>query len=208
MDKDLLLATTNQGKIREMQVYLNDLPIRIVSLHNLTPIPTFPETGSTFAANARGKSLYYSLRWDGLTLAEDSGLEIDFLKGAPGVISARFAGPEASDEDNIAKVLLLMGDAAPDQRGGRFISCLALAQKGVILTEIRAHVEGSITTHKRGHAGFGYDPIFYYPALDKTFAELDPAEKNAISHRGRALTDFKAYLQNYLFAGQESGNPG
>lgn len=184
-----------------MQVYLTEFPLSIFSLDTLGSVKTFPETEMTFMANARGKSLYYSRLWKGFTLGEDSGLEIDHLGGAPGVISARFAGPEATDEDNIAKVLHLLRYASPDQRRARFVSCLVLAQQGEILTEITARVEGRITPHKRGEFGFGYDPIFFYPPLAKTFAELPTKEKNKISHRGRALVDLKKYLQNLLELG-------
>jgi XTP/dITP diphosphohydrolase len=183
----LLLATTNTGKTREMQAYLEGLPLQIFSLDALGSLEPFPEHGRTFSENARGKSLFYSRLWDGVTLGEDSGLEIDHLEGAPGVLSARFSGPNATDETNIQKVLdLLMG--VPDaKRTARFVSCMALSRQGRIITEIQAQAEGMILDHRRGAGGFGYDPIFYYPPLAKTFAELETGEKNQVSHRGQAL---------------------
>lgn len=149
-------------------------------------------------ANARGKSLYYSQYWKSLTLAEDSGIEIDHIKGAPGVYSSRFAGPNATDEANLQKVLRLLDKIPPDKRKARFISCMVLSHRGQIITEIQEHANGLITPQKRGQGGFGYDPIFFYPPLDKTFAELSPDEKNAISHRGRALDKLYAFLLDYL----------
>lgn len=178
-----------------MQAYLAEFPLRIFSLQALDPIETFPETGKTFCANAQGKSLYYSRHWEGLTLGEDSGLEIDYLGGAPGVISARFAGPGTTDDKNIAKILHLMRKAGPKQRRARFISCMVLSQKGKLLTEITGRVEGLIAQEKKGTRGFGYDPIFFFPPLEKNFAELLPKEKNEISHRGQALLELKDYLQ-------------
>jgi len=191
-----------------MQVYLAEFPLRILSLEKLGPIKTYPETGTTFSSNARGKSLYYSRHWEGLTLGEDSGLEIAYLEGAPGVYSARFAGHRATDEKNITKVLDMMRQAPPHQRQARFISCMALAHQGRILTEISAGVEGSITQQRMGAFGFGYDPIFYFPPLAKTFAELPPEEKNKISHRGQALAELKEYLRKSGFGIDNSDNSG
>lgn len=149
-------------------------------------------------ANARGKSLYYSQYWKNLTLAEDSGIEIDHLKGAPGVYSSRFAGSNATDEANLQKVLRLLDGIPPDKRKARFVSCMVLSRRGQIITEIQEHANGLITSQKRGQGGFGYDPIFFYPPLDKTFAELSPDEKNAVSHRGRAMDKLYAFLLDYL----------
>ena len=196
--KELLLATTNQGKIKEIKGYLEDLPIGIVGLQELSPKPIFAEKGKTFLENARGKSLFYSKRYHLLTLAEDSGLEIEYLKGAPGVFSSRFSGPQATDEKNIEKVLKLMKGIPPDQRKAQFVSCLVLTDKGKRIKEIRESVKGLITVEKRGNYGFGYDSIFFFPPLKKTFAELLPEEKNRVSHRGRALKKLKAFLVLYL----------
>jgi XTP/dITP diphosphohydrolase len=194
----LLLATTNIGKAREMQACLKDLPLQILSLEALEGIEPFPEHGRTFRENARGKSLYYSRRWDGLTLGEDSGLGIDHLEGAPGVLSARFSGPEATDETNIRKVLGLLEGVPEEERTACFVSCMVLSRQGRIITEIQGHAAGRVLDHRRGESGFGYDPIFYYPPLGKTFAELMPEEKNRVSHRGQALSQLRDYLSSVV----------
>jgi XTP/dITP diphosphohydrolase len=197
-EANLLLATTNQGKINELITRLESLPLFISSLQELHFPHIFPEEGQTFLENARGKSLYYSRFWDNLTLGEDSGLEIDCLDGAPGVYSSRFAGPAASDDDNIQKVLRLMDEVPTVNRTARFVSCMVLSSRGKIITEIQEYAHGFITTQKKGQGGFGYDPIFFFPPLSKTFAELTADEKNEISHRGRAMNKLCAFLLEYL----------
>ncbi len=132
-----------------------------------------------------------------MILGEDSGLEIDYLDGAPGIISARFSGPGATDEKNILKVLNLLEDVPKKSRQAKFVSCMVLSLRGKVLAQIQEEVQGFITTEKKGRYGFGYDPIFYYPPLQKTFAEISLEEKNKISHRGRALKRMKAYLESY-----------
>ena len=194
----ILLATTNLGKIKEFKIHLKNLPLRISSLQELHLSGHFPETGQTFLENARGKSLFYSRYWNELTLAEDSGLEIEYLQGAPGVYSSRFAGETASDEDNILKVLSLMDNTPPEARKARFVSCIVLSRKGRIIKEIEEEALGFITPQKKGQGGFGYDPIFFYPPSGKTFAELSPEEKNAVSHRGRALKKLSTFLHEYM----------
>lgn len=193
----LLLATTNQGKAKEIKTYLKGLPLEIYSLEEAGLKETFPERGKTFSENARGKSLFYSKNWEGLTLAEDSGLEIEHLQGAPGVLSARFSGPQATDEKNNQKVLELLKGLPIERRKARFVSYLALARRGEIIREIEEHVKGLIAFEKRGSRGFGYDPLFVFPPLGKTFAELHPEEKNKVSHRGRALKKLKEFLRKY-----------
>ena len=158
----------------------------------------YEEVSSSFLENARGKSLFYGKKWDGLALGEDSGLAIDFLQGEPGIRSARFSAPGATDERNISKVLQLMEGVPENKRAARFISCMVLSQYGKILKEITAEARGVITFIKKGQSGFGYDPIFYFPPLGRTFAELTPNEKNAVSHRGQALKQLKAFLQKHL----------
>lgn len=194
----LLVATTNSGKKREIEVELSKLPIRFFSLADLKIIESFPETGTTFSDNARGKSLFYSHKWDGLTLAEDSGLEIDFLDGAPGVHSARFSDPGATDEKNNDKVLALLDRVPESKRTARFVSFMVLSQKGVVKTELKGWVEGTITTERWGKNGFGYDPLFFYRPLNRTFGQLLDTEKNRVSHRGRALVKLKVFLEDYL----------
>ncbi len=177
-----------------MQACLRDLDLETLSLESLGNIEPFPERGRTFSENARGKSLFYSRHWDSLTLGEDSGLEIDHLGGAPGVLSARFSGPDATDETNLRKVLRLLEGVPAEKRTARFVSCMALSRGGQIIIEIQEFVAGRVLDHKRGRSGFGYDPIFYYPPLRRTFAELEPAEKNRVSHRGQALCRLRDYL--------------
>lgn len=194
----LLIATTNRGKAKEIKSFLENLPIVVVSLLELDSTDNYREDSASFLTNARGKSLFYGRKWEGLSLGEDSGLAIDFLQGAPGVLSARFSDPGATDEKNIAKVLRLMKGVPEEKRKARFVSCLVLSQGGKILSEIIGEVRGVIASSKRGQSGFGYDPIFYYPPLDRTFAQLSREEKNSVSHRGRALKRLRAFLQKYF----------
>lgn len=194
----LLLATTNPGKTKEIRILLQELNVDIHSFLQDPPKFIVPENGKTFMENARSKGLAYSLNWDGLTLAEDSGLEIEFLGNAPGVFSARFAGPDSTDSDNIHKVLSLMKDIPLQRRNARFVSCFVLAKKGIIIKEISAAVQGFINKEESGRFGFGYDPIFFFPPLEKTFAQLAPEEKNRISHRGKALRQLQDFLLDFL----------
>jgi len=133
-----------------------------------------------------------------MILGEDSGLVIEYLDGAPGIISARFSGAGATDEKNILKVLDLLKDVPPKSRQAKFVSCMVLSLQERVLAQIQEEVQGFISAEKKGDCGFGYDPIFYYPSLQKTFAEISPEEKNRISHRGRALKRLKAYLEEYI----------
>ena len=197
----LLVASTNRGKVREIQASLSGLLLEIQTLADIPALSPYPEEGRTFSENARGKSLYYSRAGEALILAEDSGLEIAALAGAPGVFSARFSGEAATDETNIEKVLGLMRDVPPERRQARFVCCAVLSQRERVITEFTGTAEGLITREKRGEAGFGYDPIFFYPPLDKTFGQMLPQEKNSVSHRGKALAGLRAFLERYL-AGQ------
>ncbi len=181
-----------------MQSYLRDIPLEIHFLLSLPDHKTFPETGLTFAENARGKSLFYSKHWEGLTLGEDSGLEIDFLKGAPGVHSARFSDPGATAEKNIHKVLELLRNVPREKRTARFVSCLVVSRQGRMIQEIQDSASGYITEHRQGRGGFGYDPIFFYPPLQKTFAELEIQVKNQVSHRGKALKQLRIFLEGVI----------
>ncbi len=191
----LLLATTNSGKAREIGEYLKNLPLTILCLADVLPGHTCPERGRSFIENARAKSLFYSRLWSGPVLAEDSGLEIDALGGAPGVYSARFSGARSTDDKNIRKVLRLLLGIPPRLRRARFVCTLVLSDGGRIIKEFRGEVRGRIAVGPKGDRGFGYDPIFYYHPLRKTFGELGAEEKNAVSHRGRALRKLKAFLE-------------
>ena len=194
----LLIATTNQGKKREIEAELFEFPVHCLSLDDLNIFESFPETGETFLDNAREKSLFYSQKWAGITLAEDSGLEIEYLNGAPGVLSARFSDPGASDEKNNDKVLSLLEQVPDSKRKARFVSFMVLSQKGIVITELEGRVEGTITRERRGENGFGYDPLFFYPPLNRTFGQLSNQEKNKVSHRGQALFKLKTFLKDYL----------
>jgi XTP/dITP diphosphohydrolase len=194
----LLLATTNPGKVREIREALKGLPLKVLGLEDVLPGLTAREHGRSFLENARAKSLFYSRRWKGLTLAEDSGLEIDALGGAPGVRSARFSSPGPTDEKNNRKALRLLAAVPGKKRGARFVCVMVLAGEGRVIREIRGQVRGRIRTGPRGRNGFGYDPLFYYPPLRRTFAELGPEEKNAVSHRGRALRKLRTFLAAYM----------
>jgi XTP/dITP diphosphohydrolase len=198
LNKDtLLVATTNPGKKKEIKENLDEQAIQVLSLEDLSPEKIFPEKEKTFCDNARGKSLFYRGSWEGLTLGEDSGLEIDYLDGEPGIMSARFSGPGSSDEANINRVLGLMKGVPSQKRTARFVCCMVLSEKGKILLEIEEHVHGIILEKPQGRRGFGYDPIFYHPPSGKTFAELLPKEKNEASHRGKALKKLKIFLKSY-----------
>jgi len=191
----LLLATGNPGKVREIRRALEGLPLEVVSLDDVLPVPPPAERGKTFAENARAKVLYYSQRWPGPVVAEDSGLEVEALDGAPGVRSARFSAPRPSDEKNIRKVLRLLAGIPRPRRKARFVCVMVLAVRGRIVGEFRGEVRGRIGLAPRGASGFGYDPLFYYPPLGKTFAELPPDVKNGISHRGRAVRKLRAFVE-------------
>jgi XTP/dITP diphosphohydrolase len=203
LTESLLLATTNSGKISEMRFFLKELPLRIVNLSDFKPDVSFRENGRTFRENAEGKCFFYSGIRKGLTLSEDSGLVVDALNGEPGVHSARYAGPGASDEENIDKLLHSLSGLPPEKRTARFVSVMVLATDGRLLTRIEESVEGRISSGKKGKNGFGYDPVFFYPPLKKTFAELATAQKNSISHRGKALEKLKKFLGEYLSRPQE-----
>jgi XTP/dITP diphosphohydrolase len=193
IERRLLLATGNPGKVREIRRSLKGL--EIVGLEDVLPGVKHAERGRTFDENARAKSLSYSRRWTGPILAEDSGLEVDVLGGEPGVRSARFAGPRPSDEKNIRKLLRLLDGVPAKARKARFICVMVLAEQGRVVAVFRGQVRGRIASAPRGRSGFGYDPVFYYPPLRKTFAELPARVKNEVSHRGRALRKLHRFLE-------------
>jgi len=194
-ERRLLLATQNPGKVREIRNALEGLSWEVVGLADVLPGAAPRERGRTFAENARTKALYYSRRWPGWILAEDSGLEVDALGGAPGVRSARFSSPAPSDEKNNRKLLRLLGPAPAAARGARFVCVMALAKRGRVVAEFRGVVRGRIASSPRGGSGFGYDPLFYYPRFRRTFAELAPEVKNRVSHRGRAARKLRRFLE-------------
>jgi XTP/dITP diphosphohydrolase len=189
----LLVATTNEAKLREIRSLLADLPIELVTLARWPELAAPEETGRTFAENARLKARYYAAATGLLSVAEDSGLEIDALGGAPGVESARFGGTHTSYTDKFALIYerLRAGPAAAS--GARFICALALVEGDAVLFETQGTVEGRIASEPKGEGGFGYDPIFFYPPFECTLAEAGD-RKSAVSHRGAAFRAFRDYL--------------
>ncbi len=188
----LLVATTNPAKLDEIRDILGALPLTIVTLADHPPVPEPEETGSTFAENARLKARYYADATGEVTVAEDSGLEIDVLDGAPGVHSARFNG--ASYAEKFATIQRMLAECGTDSSPARFVCALALARTDGALWETTGVVEGRLRLPSRGDAGFGYDPIFYYPPYGRTLAEVTVDEKAAVSHRGQAFRALRAYL--------------
>ena len=186
----LLLATRNSHKTREFTEILGDR-FEVHDLAEVAELAAIKETGSSFEANAILKAVETSKHFQELVVADDSGLEVDALQGAPGIYSARYAGENATDADNVAKLLAELAQCDPAGRSARFRCWLALAQGGRILETFHGVVEGTIVTAPRGRAGFGYDPIFQPQGFEQTFAELSPAQKNRISHRARAIRSLR-----------------
>jgi XTP/dITP diphosphohydrolase len=178
-------ATGNPGKLREFRLAGELLNIDIEALPGLKSIEAPEETGDTFEANAILKAEYYSRLAPGPLFADDSGLEVDALNRAPGVISARYAGPDATDEAN--NQLLLANLESHANRTGRFVCVIALAENGKVSKTFRGTVEGEILREARGPGGFGYDPLFFYPPFGCSFGEVEGERKFAVSHRGNAL---------------------
>jgi len=194
----LLIATTNPNKVREIRQLLDGLPIDLVTLAEWPQVTAPEETGLTFEENARAKALYYAAATGELTVAEDSGLAIDALDGAPGVESARFGGAETSYPDKFALIYEALGDRTlPGDPGStaRFVCAVALAKGARVLFETRGTVEGRIAPEPRGDGGFGYDPIFFYPPYGQTLAEAGD-RKAAVSHRGEAFRALAAFLKS------------
>ncbi len=183
----LYLASSNPGKLREYRELAGDSSLDLELLPNFASIPVFEETAPTFAENSAGKALYYSRFCDGTVLADDSGLVVPALGGAPGVYSARYAGSNASDADRIRKLLNEMKSKSGTERRARFVCVTSVASQNRALAVVSADAQGSIATQPSGDGGFGYDPVFYFESLGRTYAEISPAEKNLYSHRGKAL---------------------
>ena len=190
----IVIATRNPGKLREFQTLLRSMNCEILSLEDFadTDGVEIEESGSTFAENARLKAVGYSRLVPFPVLADDSGLEVDALGGRPGVHSARYGGPNVSDEDRIRKLLDEL-ERHKGRRDARFVCVLALAQNGEVIAEAEGSCSGFIAREMRGSKGFGYDPVFLFPELNKTFAELDETEKNQYSHRARAVVGFQSF---------------
>ncbi len=189
----ILLASTNQGKIVEVRQILALTGVEVIGLDDLATAEQI-ETGSTFRENALLKARYYRNASGLPTIADDSGLEVEALGGAPGLHSARYGGADASDADRINKLLDAMKDVPPEQRGGRFVCVAAIAWAGGAQT-FSGEAHGRILAEPRGRDGFGYDPVFFYAPLGKTFAQLTAAEKAEVSHRGRAFRQLADWLR-------------
>ncbi|HEY95206.1 MAG TPA: XTP/dITP diphosphatase [Dehalococcoidia bacterium] len=186
MNRKLLIATNNQGKIREYRTLLKDMPFVLVSLADETMMTVVEETGTTFKENAGLKAESIAAKSRLLTLADDSGLEVDALNGEPGVMSARYAGDEATDAERIDYLLSKMKDVPEGKRTARFRCVIAIADPDGETEYFTGECEGIVPFEPAGELGFGYDPILYIPEFGKTLAELGPEIKNRISHRARA----------------------
>ncbi|MHC4739587.1 MAG: XTP/dITP diphosphatase [Planctomycetota bacterium] len=202
MKRKIVVATTNPGKIAELKVMLEG-DIELLGLADFEGLDEVEEDGLTFEENAVKKAAGYAKATDCWTIADDSGLVIDSLRGAPGVKSARFSGEKAEDRTlldhkNMAKVLQLLEGVPKEKRTARFVCCLCLASPVEILIQTQGTLEGFITEKEVGENGFGYDPIFFVPHLNKTVAQLNREEKNAISHRGNAIRKMKRLLNRLL----------
>ena len=202
MSPQLLIATKNLGKVREYRDLLADLPFDILSLADVGIDADVEETGETFAENAILKARTYARLSGLLTWADDSGLAVDALGGWPGVHSARHAGPDASDADRIDILLQRLSDVPPDQRGAAFHCVVAIATPDGRVWTTAGMCPGVIIDETAGTGGFGYDPVFFVPELDKTFAQLSSEQKNAISHRGIAARKAADLLARLVASGE------
>jgi XTP/dITP diphosphohydrolase len=197
MHNTLYLASSNEGKLRELQALAEGSEINAELLPKFRELPAAREVHASFALNALEKALHYSRFTDQLVVTDDSGLAVDALDGAPGVRSARYAGPSATDEDNNRKLLSELSSVPKEKRTARYLCVLALARQNRPLALFSDSCEGLILTEYRGRGGFGYDPLFYFPPLEKTLAEVSEAEKNLHSHRGKAFRKLLSYLKEH-----------
>ena len=196
--REIVVATANPGKLREIKESLGDIEVQILSLADFPSLLPVEEEGRTFLENALQKARAVAQHTGRLTIADDSGLEVDYLQGKPGVRSARFAGEGASDADNNRTLLRLLDGVPSSQREAAFRCVIAIVDPTGKESWVEGECKGVIGEHERGKKGFGYDPLFIIPALDKTLAELPLAEKNRISHRGKALAALKEVLKDFL----------
>ena len=201
----LYLASTNAGKLREFRQAGDSCGISVEPVPGAQSLAPCVEDGATFEQNARKKALYYSAYAEDPVFADDSGLCVEALGGAPGVHSARFAGPATDDAANNHKLLRELRPLPGPQRAAYYVCVIALAEHGRILTVTQGRADGVVLEAPRGSGGFGYDPLFFYPPLGKTFAELSPEEKFPVSHRGEAFRKLLGWLsENYKQRGTHS----
>lgn len=196
--RELIVATRNRGKMREIQELLKDLDLKVTCLLDHHDLPEIEEDGETFRQNAVKKALVIGRHTGKLVLGEDSGLEVAALENRPGIYSARFAGPQATDQTNNAKLLRLLSGIPLEKRAARYRCLAALAQGDNILAVFSGTCRGLIALKPRGQNGFGYDPLFFVPRYQKTFGELAPSIKARISHRARALSRLRDFLLDNL----------
>ena len=195
----LLIATRNLKKRNEMQALLAGLDVEVVTLDEFPNAPEVDEDGATLEENAAKKAIEVARACRVAAVADDSGLFVDALGGRPGVHSARYAGPDPTPEKLCTKLLAELDGVPEARRCAHFASCIAMADDlGRVVVTARGRVDGRIGNEMRGRGGFGYDPVFIYEPTGKTFAEMAPDEKNAVSHRGRALRDFRRRFERYL----------
>jgi XTP/dITP diphosphohydrolase len=195
----LLLASQNPGKLAEMKSLLDGLPFTVLRPLDVGLTHAPEEPGATFLENAAIKARHYALASGHVAIADDSGLSVDALDGGPGLLSSRFGGPGASDDDRNALLLKKLEGVPPERRGARFTCAVAVARPrgGVaeVLFEAVEHVEGRIAPAPQGPNGFGYDPVFFYPPFGRTFGEVPAAEKDTVSHRGKAFARLREFLR-------------
>ena len=191
---ELLLASQNPGKLEEMRLLAAGLPYHVIGPREIGISEAPDETGASFLENARIKALAYAARSGRLTVADDSGLSVAALGGAPGLYSSRFGGEGASDLERNRLLLDKLEDVPPERRGARFTSAVVVARGSSVLFEVEEHVEGVIALSPRGTSGFGYDPLFFYPPFGATFGEVARGEKDRVSHRGKAFARLRGFL--------------
>ncbi len=199
---DLVLATKNPGKVEELKALLADMDVNVLSLRDFAVMPEIEETGNTFAENAEIKATTVARITGKLTLADDSGLEVDALGGQPGVLSSRFGGPGASDRDKYLRILELLDGVPDEKRTARFRAAVAIATPQGETVIVEGTCEGRIADKPSGEGGFGYDPIFYIPEVGLTMAEVPSDVKNRISHRAKAMQSATRILRHYLEFGR------
>jgi len=192
----VLLASSNSGKLREYRELADGSVLTVAPLPNFGEVPPFSECAPTFAENAAGKALYYSRLASDIVFADDSGLVVAALSGAPGVHSARYAVPKGTAQDCVQKLLGQMEGKEGSERRARFVCVIAVARQGSLLAVVSDFVEGILANEPRGTEGFGYDPVFCFPDGSRTFAEIPPQEKNDYSHRGKAFRKVEEFLKS------------
>jgi len=195
---EVIVATRNQGKIREIREALKGLGLRIYALSDFPDVPEIEEDGKSFIENALKKARFYSKVFGKLTLADDSGLEVDGLKGMPGIYSARYSGERASSRENNQKLLKEMEGIQFSKRGARFKCIMAMVSPNGKEAMTEGICKGRIGMREKGRRGFGYDPLFILPKYGKTMAELSLKEKNRISHRGKALRKLRKIIRTFM----------